>query len=267
MTARARRAPAPIALALASLLIPGPRQIATAGDLTFTEPTPNAAILPGIGRTDERQPVNPLEFPWRAIGRVQNALGGRCTGFVVAPAIVLTAAHCLYRQRTRLIVQPRLIHFLLAADHGAATAIAVVADFTVAPGYDPFHEGDTAGSDWAVLRLASPLHMVGHVLRLAPSVPRPGTPAALGGYSKDHIEIIEADLHCLIAEEIDDAHRQPLIHHSCEGTEGTSGAPLLVRAANGEWLVAGIQIGAVVNHAGGIAVPSTKITLSIAPAP
>lgn len=250
---------------LLALFLPAPR--VEAGDLTFTDPTPGALVMPGIGRHDAREAVNPLEFPWRAIGRVQNALGGRCTGFVVAPTLVLTAAHCLYRARTRLIVQPRLIHFLLAADHGGATAIGLVADFAVAPSYDPFHESDTAGSDWAVLRLTAPLHMVGRALRLAGNVPPPGTQAALGGYSKDHIEIIEADIHCIITQQILDAHRQPLLTHSCQGTEGTSGAPLLMRTANGEWLVAGIQIGAVVNHAGGIAVPATQISLAIAPAP
>ncbi len=232
---------------------------AAAADLQFAEPSPASPILPGIGRNDDRQPVNPADFPWRALGRVQTALGGHCTGFMVGPHTAITAAHCLFRQHTRLIIQPRLIHFLLATNRGTAAGVALVADFTIAPNYDPFHESDSAGSDWAVLTLASPLVREGEYLHLSSAMPAPRTEAVLGGYSKDHIEIIEADLHCLIAEQIRDARGEVLLHHTCHATSGTSGAPLLIRLPSGEWRVAGIQIGSVVNHAGGIAVPASAI--------
>ncbi len=230
-----------------------------AADVQFAEPSPSSTILPGIGRNDDRQPVNPADFPWRALGRVQTALGGHCTGFMVAPRIAITAAHCLFRQHTRLIIQPRLIHFLLATNRGDAAGVARVADFAIAPGYDPFHESESAGSDWAVLTLSAPLVREGEYLRLDRTLPPPRTPALLGGYSKDHIEIIEADLHCLIAEQIRDARGETLLHHTCHATSGSSGAPLLFRLGSGEWRVAGVQIGSVVNHAGGIAVPAAAI--------
>ncbi|MCA7119752.1 MAG: trypsin-like serine protease [Acidibrevibacterium sp.] len=233
-----------------------------AADVQFAEPSPSATILPGIGRNDDRQPVNPADFPWRALGRVQTALGSRCTGFMVGPRTAITAAHCLFRERTRLIIQPRLIHFLLATSRGAAAGVALVADFTIAPGYDPFHESESAGADWAVLTLSAPLVREGEYLRLDRTLPPRGTPALLGGYSKDHIEIIEADLHCLITEQIRDARGGVLLHHTCHATSGTSGAPLLFRLGSGEWRVAGVQIGSVVDHAGGIAVPAAAIPTS-----
>ncbi len=234
---------------------------ARAADVQFADPSPSSTLLPGIGRDDDRQPVNPTEFPWRALGRVQTALGSHCTGFLIGPRTALTAAHCLFRQRTRLPVQPRMIHFLLATNRGAAAGVALVADFTIAPNYDPFHESDSAGSDWAVLTLTNALVREGEYLRLSHAMPAPRTPAVLGGYSKDHMEIIEADLHCLIADQVRDARNDTLLHHTCHATSGTSGAPLLVRLGSGEWRVAGIQIGSVVNHAGGIAVPAAAISL------
>ena len=75
--------------------------------------------LPGIGPGDDRVQVDPAEPPWRALGRVQTELGSRCTGFLVAPRAVLTAAHCLYRPGPHSFVQPHSVHFLLGYNKGS----------------------------------------------------------------------------------------------------------------------------------------------------
>ena len=41
--------------------------------------TPSWAVLPGVGPQDHRVIVDPNQPPWRAVGRVQTELGGRCT--------------------------------------------------------------------------------------------------------------------------------------------------------------------------------------------
>jgi len=46
----------------------------------------------------------PDSVPWRAVGKLQAAstnLRVLCTGTLVGPSIVLTAAHCVYNPRTQ----------------------------------------------------------------------------------------------------------------------------------------------------------------------
>ena len=55
---------------------------------------------------DRRVAVDPGASPWNAIAKVQTNIGAHCTGALIAPSVVLTAAHCLYNSRTRAVLQP-----------------------------------------------------------------------------------------------------------------------------------------------------------------
>ena len=63
--------------------------------------------------TDRRVPVDPNEPPWNAVAKVQTTTGNHCTGALIGPSTVLTAAHCLYNPRTRAMLQPVSLHVLL----------------------------------------------------------------------------------------------------------------------------------------------------------
>jgi len=212
------------------------------------------ALLPGVGADDVRVPVDVTQAPWRAVGRVQTELGARCTGFLVGPRTVMTAAHCLYRAGPARFVQPRSVHFLLGYRMGRYAAHARAVAFTVGPGWDPARKMQTLGADWAALTLDAPLGTADRVLGVARSAPVAGTPAMLGGYGKDRAELIDADLHCAVLGQGRDADGRPLITHACAGTSGTSGAPLLVKEDAG-WVAAGIQVAVEEDRARGIAVP------------
>jgi protease YdgD len=243
------------AFLLAPLLAP-PR--AWADGVQFVEPRANPSQLPGLGGPDRRERVDPATPPWRMLGRIQTIYGGRCTGFLIGLYRAMTAAHCLYRGPAHVQISPRTVHFLLGADRGDIKAAALVVDYVIPPGFDPSHETQSSGEDWAVLVLNEPLGAIGGVLPLDRTPLSGRTPIVLGGYSRDHTEVIEADLSCRVLEVVRNARGAPLLHHDCEATEGASGAPLLKRQ-NGGWVVVGIQIGAVVNHAGGVAVPAASL--------
>lgn len=67
---------------------------------------------------DDRRVVDPTEPPWAAIVKVQSNIGLRCTGALIGPSMVITAAHCLYNRRTRALLQPVSLHVLGGYERG-----------------------------------------------------------------------------------------------------------------------------------------------------
>lgn len=218
------------ALALLALLLAAP---AFAQTKSPAPPggVPQAVPLPGIGSFDPRAPVSMTEAPWTSIGLVQTQGGGRCTGTLIAPDRVLTAAHCLLLVRSGDFTHPRAISFLLGYERGRFRARGAVIGYQTGPGYDPALRGP-GREDWAILKLAEPIRGVALPLLDRPASPR--TPLVLGGYQQDRPEVILADSDCRLLD-----LRGGLLLHDCAGTRGASGAPLLVRQGN-RWAVAGI---------------------------
>lgn len=189
--------------------------------------------LPGVG-AGARHAVDVDHEPWRILGRVQTELGGRCTGFMVAPSVIMTAAHCLWREEAANFVQPPSIHFMLGYDTGSWRTTARAVRFVIAPGYDPYHPLRTSQADHATVILDHALVKTTDLLQVVAAVP--GAPAMLAGYQQDRKELAIGDLSCHVVHV-----RGQLIDHDCAATHGASGAPLLVQE-DGKWGIAGIDV-------------------------
>ncbi|MBI0534764.1 protease [Roseomonas sp. KE2513] len=223
-----------------------------------------AAPLPGIGPGSKREAVDVTAAPWRSLGLVETAAGGRCTGALVSPNTVLTAAHCLIDPRTTQPVPAGAVRFTLAASPtggtGQARALQAVIgpNFSVAPGPRPDPKAPP-DSDWAILLLDQPIAAPSLALSLEAGYLLPGTALAFGGYQADREQEMVADAACAVAGYARDPAGHVMLHHSCAGTVGASGGPLLARLPNGGWVVAGIGSLAEGGVTGGWAVPTASI--------
>lgn len=216
-----------------------------------------SAGLPGVGADDRREPVDVGSAPWRSVVKVQSGGGQRCTGALISADTVLTAAHCLWNPRTRRLLPPSSHHVLFGYERGDFAEHRVVTAYrTVPEWHGPDGSPPGLASDWALLTLSAPAITRVPPLPLAAHVPVPGQSLKLGGFNRDRGHLLIADQNCRVTGELRLNPATHLLRHDCEGTLGTSGAPVLAEGPGG-WEIVGVNV--AVTSEGSLAVPSVLI--------
>jgi protease YdgD len=205
-----------------------------------------------------REAVDEQRYPWSSVGKLYNETGGSCSGVVISRDRILTAAHCLFNDRTQRFIPAAALHFLVGYRTGRYSVHARIVSYEIGAGFDPLRYNQTSDADWAVLTVTESLPADIEPLRLRRELAPSGTKAVLVGYPRDRAFAMTADRDCELREKISAGR---LMMHTCRGIQGYSGAPILVSAGGNEMQVAGIQIASM--QSGGvakmIAVPAQSI--------
>ena len=201
------------------------RLTAAAATLSILPALAWASGLDGVKGADDRVEVAAGQYPWSAVGRVNNGQGGHCSGVLVGPKLAVTAAHCLWNKKTRQPMPAGSLRFVAGYDRGQYLAFAAVERTVVSPGwrFDAPYGPALAAQDWALLLLAEPLgDKVGWVALGA--APDPADWLVTVGYGQDKAHIPAAHLGCHVAGRLDSG----VLTHDCDAVHGDSGAPVLV---------------------------------------
>lgn len=207
--------------------------------LALTAVPPARAEAPGVI-------ADSTVYPYSAVGRLNARGHGFCTGVLVAPDVVLTAAHCFHDDRRGAWRPLHEMHFVAGWRSGDFLAHSAVAEVELGLKTAPAHSLAGAGNDWALARLAEPIGETVGWLGIAPSAGSAAAEAEAGwrrvfsaAYRRDRKHAVTVAEDCA-PREVATRGPRPVLLHLCDVVAGASGSPL-VAERDGAFYVVGVN--------------------------
>ena len=206
-------------------------------------------------------PTTPQGLPWTAaIGQLEVGGGEPCTAILVAPARIVTSAHCLYQNQQQVAVQS----LVFLPNKGAAPALGAHRGRAIRALGGTVHDGRVGpaaiAGDWALIDIEPPVTGVAPVpvVALSPAEIKAriasGTTFYTAGYGNGSKKTLKPHGKCRL---IDNA-RYPnslypgLIVTDCIIRVGDSGGPMALLDQAGRPSLVGILAGFGVNDETGL---------------